>query len=59
MKDVEEQILSFNDTHCGIDGEEIINLRKSQKETCSVCKKIFHYPTCWNKHKAETGHKNI
>lgn len=49
---------SFNETHCAIDGEDIENLRNCEKETCSVCKKIFHYPKCWNQHKKETGHKN-
>ncbi len=54
-----DQNLSFLETHCSLDGEDIQELRNSQKEKCSICNKLFHFPECWNKHKEETGHKNI
>lgn len=49
---------SFIETHCAIDGEDIEHLRNVEKETCSICKKVFHHPKCWKRHKKETGHKN-
>lgn len=56
---MEEQQLSFIETHCAIDGDEITELHNSQKETCKSCNKVFHYPECWLQHKKETGHHNI
>lgn len=50
---------SFLETNCLECGDDVESLRKSQKETCSKCNRVFHYPTCWNKHKEKTGHSNI
>ena len=50
---------SFLETNCSECGDDVEKLRNSQKNTCKVCNKIFHYPTCWNKHKEATGHNNL
>lgn len=50
---------SFLETNCTHCGDDVENLRQSQKVTCRVCKKVFHYPTCWKKHKDQTGHTNV